>query len=323
MRPLHATALAGALLLAVGASLALGSRPVSLPELAGAARGLGDEHVRAVWATRVPRTGVGLVCGAALAAAGSALQTATRNPLGDPGMLGLSAGASAGIVTVITLSGASDLGLVGGAFAGALLATAAVMLLGAGGREPSGARLLLAGAVVSAALTAGSQAVSLRSPAAFEALRYWGAGSLSGATGVTWPVLAALGAGLLGLVATGRGLDALALGDETAASLGHRPARLRALVLTAVAALTAATVALAGPVAFVGLAVPHLARALAGGSARRQLLVSAALGPVVLLGADVLGRVVARPGEVPVGVVTAVLGGPLLLGLLRRRRGVL
>lgn len=313
----------GALPVAVLLSLTLGSRAVGLDTLWQASRGVGDEHVRAVLATRIPRTLGGLLAGSALAVSGAAVQVATRNPLGDPGVLGLTSGAAAGIVLVTTSATLAPLGLVGGAFCGALLATVAVLALGSLGRGPDSTRLLLAGAVVTAVAMALSQSLALRDQGAFDALRFWSAGSLSAGAALTPPVLVTAGLGALLLAGTSRGLDALALGDDAATALGQRPGLVRGLTFLAVALLTSAATAVTGPIAFVGLAVPHIARAVAGSSARALLACCLILGPAVLLVADVLGRLVARPSEVPVGVVTGLLGAPLLLTVVRRARGSL
>lgn len=315
--------LAGAVLVTCLLSLGLGSKVIALPDLLAAASGGGDEHVRAVLDSRVPRTLCGLLAGSALATSGGAIQAVTRNPLGDPGILGLASGAAAGVVTVTTVAGAAPLGLVGGAFAGALVATLVVLALGNLGRDSDGTRLLLAGAVVTAVSIAFTQAIALRDQAAFEALRFWSAGSLSGGASITTPVLVTLLVGAVLLAFCTRGLDALALGDTTATALGHRPGLVRMTTFLAVALLTAAATAVTGPIGFVGLAVPHVARALVGSSTRTVLACCVLLGPVVLLLADVLGRVVLRPEEIPVGVVTALLGAPLLLAVVRRARGAL
>lgn len=322
-RTLVATALVAVVLgITCVLSLALGSKAIGFRDLVEAIHSGGDPHVREVLAARVPRTLCGLVAGAALASSGAAIQTVTRNPLGDPGVLGLTSGAAAGIVTVTSLSGLAGLQLIGGAFTGAVVATVAVMALGSFGRGPDATRLVLAGAVITAVAVAYSQAVSLRHQASFDALRFWSAGSLAAGGSLGWPVTVLVVAGT-GLFALGRGLDAVALGDEVAAGLGHRPALVRALTLTAAALLAAAATALTGPIAFIGLAAPHLARWLTPGSTRALIGVCCLLGPTLLLLADVLGRLVLRPAEVPVGVVTALLGAPLLLAVVRRSRGVL
>lgn len=316
-------ALPAALAAAVVVSLALGSKTIPVDGLWQAVRGQGDEYTRTVLASRVPRTLCGLLAGSALASSGAAVQVATRNPLGDPGVLGLTSGAAAGIVLVTTSATLAPLGLVGGAFAGSLVATVAVLGLGSLGRGPDSTRLLLGGAVVTAVAMAFSQTLALRDQGAFDALRFWSAGSLAAGAALTWPVLVTAAVGALLLAGTSRGLDALALGDDAATALGQRPGVVRGLTFLAVALLTSAATAVTGPIAFVGLAVPHLARALAGSSARLLLVVCALLGPVVLLLADVAGRLVVRPNEVPVGVVTALIGAPLLLTVVRRAKGAL
>lgn len=304
-------------------SLTLGGRLLPLDELWRAATGHGDPWSTAIWHTRVPRTLCGLLAGAALATAGTAIQTATRNPLGDPGVLGLTSGAALGVVLVSTVSALAWLGLVGGAFVGALAASAAVLGIGSLGRGPDATRLLLAGAVVTAVTMAATQTLALTHQGAFDALRYWSAGSLGATVSPDWPVLATAAVGATLLFSLSRGLDALALGDEAASSLGQRPGLVRGLTFLAVALLTAAATAVTGPIAFIGLAVPHLSRALVGSSARRVLGCSLLVGPALLLLADVAGRLVARPSEVPVGVVTGLVGAPLLLAVVRRARGAL
>ncbi|MEL4506292.1 iron ABC transporter permease [Luteococcus sp. H138] len=324
-RPRHGgVALLPALVLAaVLLSLGLGSKAIGIDGLWQAARGQGDPFTRSVVASRVPRTLCGLLAGAALAVSGAAVQVATRNPLGDPGVLGLTSGAAAGVVLASTWSVAAPLGLVGGAFVGALLATVAVLALGSLGRGPDSTRLLLAGAVVTAVAMAFTQSLALRDAGAFDALRYWSAGSLAAGAALTWPVLSTAGAGALLLAGCSRGLDALALGDDAATALGQRPGLIRAVTFLAVALLTSAATAVTGPIAFIGLAVPHLARSVAGSGARALLACCLLLGPVVLLLADITGRLVARPSEIPVGVVTGLLGAPLLLLVVRRAKGAL
>lgn len=308
-----------ALAAACALSLGIGGNPASPGELLAAALGRGDPYTQAIMATRVPRTLAGLVAGAALACSGVALQAATRNPLGDPGMLGIAGGASAGVVTLTLLAGGGAGGTVGGALAGALAATAAVLALGAPGRGEGGVRTLLAGAVITALAMAYTQAVAMRSLGAFETIRFWSAGSLA-VRGIEWPPLAAAAVGAALLAACAHGLDGLALGDDAAAALGHRPGRVRLAAFLGSALLTAAATAVVGPIAFLGLAVPHLAASLTGAGVRARLACSVVLGPAVLLLADVLGRVIAHPAEVPVGVMTAILGAPVLLWVVRRSR---
>ncbi|WP_147252701.1 iron chelate uptake ABC transporter family permease subunit [Micromonospora endolithica] len=269
---------------------------------------------------RLPRTLLGLLAGAALGVAGAVMQALTRNPLADPGLLGINAGAAAAVATAAALVG---VGTVGGqvwfAMLGAAVVTAAVYLVG-GGRGATPARLALAGAALNATLYSYVSAVMLLDAASLERLRFWTVGSLASAdidtVGTVAPFLAA---GLLVALAAARPLNALALGDDAARALGARPALVRGMVIVAVTLLCGAATAACGPIVFVGLLVPHLVRALTGPDLRWLLPYCAVLAPVLLLGADVLGRVLSRPGELQVGMVTAVLGGPLFLWLVLRR----
>lgn len=323
-----------ALLLTAGlAALALGARPVPLTTTATTLQAvLAGEGVpagvdAAAVASRVPRTLTAAVVGAALAVAGAALQGATRNPLGDPGLLGLSAGAS--LATAIGLA----LGVSGSTFwvlalaaagtlAAALLvyAVAAAASRGAGGGgTPTPIGLVLAGAAVTAGAGAVTTALLVLSPVVRDRFRFWAVGTVAradlGEAALLAPVI---GLGIVLALAAARGLDALALGDDLAHGLGARPGRTRALLLAAVVLLTAAAVALAGPVGFVGLVVPHALRRLRPGGTRTLLIGSALWGAVLLVAADLLGRLVIAPAEIHLGVTTVLLGVPVLLVLLRR-----
>ncbi|XVX20514.1 FecCD family ABC transporter permease [Actinomycetota bacterium] len=297
------------------ASLALGSRALPLTAVVDGLRGTGDPAVAAVIDSRWPRTVVGLFAGAALGMSGVLAQTATRNPLGDPGLLGATGGAAAAIVT-----GTAFLGLgsaVWVAIPGALAALGLVMLMGGGRSGLVPVRVILAGAVVTALLGAYVQGVTLTHPRTFDSYRFWAIGSLNNGLPTLGPVLVAtLGAALAGALV--RPLNALALGDDVAASLGARPGRTRLLALTATALLAAAATAAAGPIVFLGLAAPHVARALVGRDHGLLLPAAALVGPALLLLGDIAGRVVARPEEVQVGVLTALFGGVALLVLVRR-----
>jgi iron complex transport system permease protein len=305
----------------VAASLAIGAREFSLGEVW---HGLLDPHAPAytvVRQTRLPRTLLGLLAGVALGLAGGVMQALTRNPLADPGLLGINAGASAAVVSAITFLGVTSLGgYVWFAFAGAGAVSALVWAVG-GGRAATPGRLALAGAAVNAALYAYVSAVELLDTASLDTMRFWTVGSLATArpstvTGVA-PFVAA---GVLLTAVLARPLNALALGDDAARALGARPTGTRAGAIVAVTLLCGAATAACGPIVFVGLMVPHLVRALTGPDLRRLLPYCAVLAPVTLLGADVLGRVLGRPGEVQVGIVTAVAGGPVFLSVVRRRR---
>ncbi|WP_438270796.1 FecCD family ABC transporter permease [Streptomyces platensis] len=270
---------------------------------------------------RFPRTLLGLLVGAALGLAGTVMQALTRNPLADPGVLGINAGASAAVVTAISFFGITSLtGYVWFAFAGAAVVNVAVYVLG-GTRGATPVRLALAGTALTAVLIGYINAVNLMDTAALDKMRFWTVGSLASATLPTVTSIApflAVGGVLALLIA--RPLNAIALGDDQARALGARLTRTRVLAMLAVTLLCGGATAACGPIVYVGLMVPHAVRAITGPDMRWILPYSAVLSPVLLLGADVLGRVVARPGELQVGIVTAVLGGPVFIYLVRRRR---
>ncbi|WP_405837242.1 iron chelate uptake ABC transporter family permease subunit [Streptomyces platensis] len=270
---------------------------------------------------RFPRTLLGLLVGAALGLAGTVMQALTRNPLADPGVLGINAGASAAVVTAVSFFGITSLtGYVWFAFAGAAVVNVAVYVLG-GTRGATPVRLALAGTALTAVLVGYINAVNLMDTAALDKMRFWTVGSLASATLPTVTSIApflAVGGVLALLIA--RPLNAIALGDDQARALGARLTRTRVLAMLAVTLLCGGATAACGPIVYVGLMVPHAVRAVTGPDMRWILPYSAVLSPVLLLGADVLGRVVARPGELQVGIVTAVLGGPVFIYLVRRRR---
>ncbi|WP_459648425.1 FecCD family ABC transporter permease [Kitasatospora sp. Ki12] len=268
---------------------------------------------------RLPRTLLGLLAGTALGLAGGVMQAVTRNPLADPGLLGINAGASAAAVTAASLLGVATFdGYVWFALAGTAVVSVLVYAVG-GGRGATPARLALAGAALNATLYSYVSAVMLLDTKSLERMRFWTVGSLADARPETvLTVLPFIGVGLVLALLLPRPLNALALGDDTARALGTRPAPVRAAAILSVTLLCGAATAACGPIVFVGLMVPHLVRALTGPDLRWLLPYCAVLAPVLLLGADVLGRVLARPGELQVGVVTAVLGGPFFLSFARR-----
>ncbi|MFC5180835.1 FecCD family ABC transporter permease [Actinomadura harenae] len=317
-------ALAAVLLAAVAAlSLAVGARPLGPSEVWRGLTDSGTEAYTVVHRMRLPRTALGLVAGAALGLAGALMQALTRNPLADPGLLGINVGASAAVVTAISFLGVTSFsGYVWFAFAGAGIV--AVLLYGiGGGRRATPARLTLAGAAVSAALASYVSAVELLDTASLDRMRFWTVGSLAAAQASTVRTVAPFVlVGVVLAVALARPLNTLAMGDDTARALGARPALVRGAGIAAVTLLCGAATAACGPVAFLGLMVPHLVRAVTGPDLRFLLPYSALAAPVLMLTADVLGRVVARPGEVPVGVLTVVLGGPFFLHFVRRRKAV-
>uniref|UniRef100_UPI0035A05928 FecCD family ABC transporter permease n=1 Tax=Micromonospora thermarum TaxID=2720024 RepID=UPI0035A05928 len=314
---------AATLVLATVAVLSITVGAKALP-LADVWRGLFDPaaaEYAVVHRMRLPRTLLGLLAGIALGVAGAVMQALTRNPLADPGLLGINAGASAAVATGTALVGVATVGgQVWFALLGAAAVTAAVYVVG-GGRGATPARLALAGAALNATLYSYVSAVMLLDTASLERLRFWTVGSLASAEAATVGTVAPfIAAGLLVALAVARPLNALALGDDTARALGARPALIRGAVIAAVTLLCGAATAACGPIVFVGLLVPHLVRALTGPDLRWLLPYCAVLAPVLLLGADVVGRVLSRPGELQVGMVTAVLGGPLFLWLVLRGR---
>ncbi|MFJ5999954.1 FecCD family ABC transporter permease [Streptomyces sp. NPDC092370] len=274
-----------------------------------------------VVAERMSRTVLGLLAGAALGLAGAVLQALTRNPLADPGLLGINAGASAAVVTAITYFGVTSLsGYVWFAFFGAAAVGALVWFLG-GSRGATPVRLALAGTAISAALYGYLQAVMIMDEAALGKMRFWTVGSLASATDSTiTQVLPFLLTGTVLALALARPLNAMAMGDDTARALGANLNRTRALSMLAATVLCGAATAACGPIVFVGLMVPHVVRSFTGPDLRWILPYAAILSPVLLLGADVIGRIVARPSELQVGIVTAILGGPVFIFLVRRRR---
>lgn len=270
---------------------------------------------------RLARTVLGLLAGAALGLAGAVLQALTRNPLADPGLLGINAGASAAVVTAITWFGVTSLtGYVWFAFLGAAAVGALVWFLG-GSRGATPVRLALAGTAISAALYGYLQATMILDDAALGRMRFWTVGSLASATNSTiLQVLPFLAAGTVLALALARPLNAVAMGDDTARALGADLGRTRALAMLAATVLCGAATAACGPIVFVGLMVPHVVRSFTGPDLRWILPYATVLSPVLLLGADVVGRVVARPSELQVGIVTAITGGPVFVFLVRRRR---
>ncbi|TRO68054.1 iron ABC transporter permease [Streptomyces sp. IB201691-2A2] len=280
-----------------------------------------------VWSARVPRTALGLSAGAALGLAGALMQALTRNPLADPGVLGVSAGASFAIVLAVGVLGINSLyGYVWFAFAGALIATVVVYLLGGLGRSGmTPVKLALAGVAVSSMLWSFTQAIVLTDVDALNKFRFWSAGSLADADdGMVWRVLPFLVIGAVLALACAPALNSLALGDDVAASLGRRLGLVRLAGVASITLLTGAAVAVIGPVVFIGLVVPHVARVLAqlagiGPDQRWLLPLSAVLAPCLLLAADIIGRMVARPTEIQAGVLVAFIGGPFFIAMVRRR----
>jgi len=272
---------------------------------------------------RWPRTVVAVIVGIALGTSGALAQALTRNPLADPGLLGVNSGAACAVVLAVGTFGITSMsGYLVFAFAGALIVTAAVYLVGSAGRGSADpVRLVLGGVALSAVLVGITNALSLSNPRAFDNMRTWVAGSVVGRDWhVIWPVVPFMAVGLVLAFAVSGALNAIALGDERAKAMGVNLAMNRAAVLIAVTLLAGGATAIAGPIAFVGLMVPHVARWLVGPDQPWIIGMSALLAAILLLASDVLGRVIMRPGEVPVGVITAFIGAPLLIVLIRGKK---
>ena len=317
-------AVAGLALVCI-ASLAVGSASVPIGTVIEALTDWdpGNRDHLIVRDLRGPRTLIGLMVGVALGLSGALLQGLTRNPLADPGILGISAGAAlAAAASVLFLGIGSVYGYVWLAFAGAAFGGALVYAIGSQGRDgASPVKLALAGAAVTAMMTSLTSLILLLDLATLNVLRFWLVGSLAGRSlsvaSQVWPFIAA---GTIAALVSGRLLNGLSLGDEVAQSLGIRLARARVFVGISAVVLAGAATAAAGPIVFIGLTIPHLARAITGPDYRWVLPYSAVLAPALLLGSDVIGRVVARPAELQVGIVTALIGGPFFVALVRRKK---
>lgn len=310
-----------ALLVAVLLSLAVGARSIPPSEVFDVLlHGGHSDNAEVIRNMRVPRTLIGLMVGAALAVAGTVLQGITRNPIADPGILGISQGASVGVVLAIAYAGVHSLtGYVWFGFAGAAIASVAVYAIassGRGGATP--VKLALGGAAINALLVSVVSAVLTTKASALDEFRFWQVGSIAGREAEVaqqiWPFLLM---GILLVLSVARGLDALALGEDVAKGLGQNVAAVRVVGGIGATVLTGAGVAAAGPIAFIGLAVPHIARAVVGSDHRWVLPMAALIGPVMLLVSDVIGRVLFPPSEVPAGVMTALIGVPFLVALVR------
>lgn len=307
---------------AVAVSLFVGSRSVAPGELLSALGGAGSAEIRGiVWELRVPRTLLAWAVGAALAVAGVLAQSWTRNPLADPGFIGVTAGASFA-VALGTVAGVA--GTIGGTAALAFLgaAAAAFVVTAIARRSSSPLTLILIGVGVDAALRSAAMLIGLFDTDVLDAMRHWTVGSTFGRgyadAALAWLGLA-VGATLAALAA--RPLDLLAMGEETSLALGGSPRLARALAALGVVVLAGSATAAAGPVVFVGFAAPHLLRPALGPQVTRLLAPSALLGGTIVLLADVIGRVVARPGELEMSIVVALIGAPVLITAVHRGAG--
>ncbi len=273
---------------------------------------------------RLARRVLAIIVGVGLGVGGALMQGHTRNPLADPGLLGVTAGASFAVVLGIFVFGVTSLtGYAWFSLAGAGLAAAAVFAIGSTRGGPNPVSLVLAGAAVSALLLSLTQALVLRDVETLDDFRFWNVGSTAGRDfDVVWQVVPFIAVGLLLAAISAPGLNLLQLGDDVARSLGMHPGRHKALGITTVMLLTGAATAACGPIAFVGLVVPHVARFFAGVDYRWLLPYAGLMGGLLMVLADVLGRVVVRPGELQVGIVLALVGGPAFIYLVRRTRMV-
>lgn len=319
--------LLGLVLLAAlaAASLLLGTRPIALPVAVDALFSYdasSPDHI-VVRDYRLPRTLLAILCGAAFGVSGALIQAATRNPLADPGILGVNAGAAFFVTVAVGLFGFQTIdAYLWAAFLGAIVVTLAVYALGAAGRDgATPVRLVLSGVALSAVLGGIGSSITLLDPQAFDALRLWSIGSVAGRDmHVVATVAPFIGLGLVIGLAAARPLNALALGEDLARSLGADVLRARILVLIAVTLLAGAGTAAAGPIGFVGLIVPHVVRWFTGPDQRRIIALTMVFAAILLLCADIAGRLVLHPGELEAGIVTAFLGAPVLILLARRRQ---
>lgn len=282
-----------------------------------------SEASEIVHSLRVPRTVIGLVAGTALAVAGALMQALTRNPLADPGLLGVNAGAGLAValgIALLGLNGADQYSVV--AFIGAVVATLLVLAVGRTGRYgASPARLVLSGVALAAIFAGISMALTMSLPQVFAGYRSWTVGSLVGRDLTSaLPVLPVVAAAAILAVCLGPALGALSLGEDHARALGTKIRRVRGLGLLAITVLAGCATALMGPVVFLGLMIPHIVRRFTGPNQTWIIASCIVYGPTVLLTADILGRVIARPGEYPVGFMTALIGAPMLIALMLRRR---
>jgi iron complex transport system permease protein len=312
------------LLLVVLLSLTVGTKQIPLHTVWNALFSYdGSDNQLIVRELRVPRTVLGALVGSAMALAGALMQALTRNPLADPGLLGVNAGAALAIVVSIFYLGAASLTeYVWFALLGAGVTTFLVYLLGATGRAgASPVRLALAGAAVAASFSGIISAIVLLSHDAFVDFRTWSVGSLTGRDStVVMQVLPFLVVGTVIALAMAGPLNALSLGDDTARALGAKVAQTRLTGVVAVTLLCGAGTAAVGPIGFVGLIIPHMVRSFTGPNQRWLLPYSLLFGAILLLGSDILGRVILHPGELQVAVVTAAVGAPAFVLLVRRRR---
>ncbi|WP_442971981.1 iron chelate uptake ABC transporter family permease subunit [Rhodococcus sp. P1Y] len=313
-----------ALAAAILASIAIGARPLTFAEIGHALlNSTGTDTDIIVRTLRVPRTLLALVVGIALGIAGALIQGHTRNPLADAGLLGLNAGAAFLVVlSIYFFRFNSPSQYLWFAFAGSAIASVVVFgLSSAGNGKASPLNLALAGAGVAFFLAAMTNAIVLLDQTSLDGYRFWSVGSVAGrGLDVLWQVLPFLVVGVLIAVASTPGLNVMSLGEDVARSLGTNIALTRTIGIVAITLLTGAATAACGPIAFIGLVVPHVARVVTGPDYRWIVPYAGLMGGVMLMIADVIGRVVVRPGELQVGIVLALFGAPFFIALVRRRK---
>ncbi|WP_235036160.1 iron chelate uptake ABC transporter family permease subunit [Arthrobacter sp. 18067] len=314
----------GVLMVVTLASIMVGARDLTVGSvLAALFNPDGSAEALIIWELRVPRTVVGLVVGPALGLAGALIQAFTRNPLADPGILGVNAGAGFFVTLAVGVLGFTDpRGYVWFALLGAGVVTVLVYLIGSIGMGAANpVQMTLAGVALSAVLGGIASGISLKNPQAFDTLRFWGAGTIGGRS---LDIIAAIAplifVGVVLALLVARPLNALAMGDDVGKSLGVSVAGTRIVVVAAVTVLAGGATALAGPIGFVGLMVPHMVRWLVGPDQRWILAYTLVVSPILLLVADILARVILPSGELRVGLVTAVVGAPILILLARRKK---
>ncbi|MBG9317081.1 FecCD family ABC transporter permease [Corynebacterium diphtheriae] len=321
--PLVITFLVIILLCMIIMSLGVGARNITSPDILAALRHYGDptnSHI--IWGHRIPRTLIAIAAGASLSLAGVLIQALTRNPLADTGVFGINAGAAFTIVIGIALAGSlSHISIFALALLGAILAGACVYALSMNsckGSDPL--RLVLAGVALSAILTGIGDGLSLVNPQAFDRLKSWMVGNIDAGS---YQPAAVAGVGLiLGILVTAtcmRQLNALSLGDELAITMGASIAKTRLFTFIAIVVLAASATAAAGVITFLGLMVPHIARWIVGPNLLRLVATASLIGPIIVLSADILGRIIV-PGEFPAGVVVAFIGAPFLIAYAQTKR---
>lgn len=311
-------------LLALAASMLVGSRAIPPADvLQFTLHPDPDDAVsQAVWFSRIPRTVLILVAGAALGVAGALMQAVTRNPMTDPGILGVNAGASLAVVAGLAFFAVTDIShYMWWSFAGAMLTSVLVFVIGnTGAARGNPVRMTLSGVALGAVLSGFSSAVLLSNSEVLERMRGWSAGTTaSQPLDATLAIAPFVVLGLVIALLSSRALDVLSLGEASAIAMGAHPNRVRVVTLIAIALLAGGATAAAGPIGFLGLLAPHVSRMIVGPHQGWIMAYSVLIAPAVLGFADVLGRVI-TPGEVPVGVVTAFIGAPVLIWMVRRFR---